>query len=110
VSQPIKGTVSYAQLLRKGFIGSAKLAALLLEELPYVWRDAYMEMTSRQTNIVRWLYGTFEYFFDDRASWKRLEWCPMIRMSRRDSSPRLDVLSREKRRARIGPCNERNGD
>lgn len=68
MSQPTKGAVDYAAVLRKGPIGSAKLAAFLLEELPYIWRDAYIEMTSRQANIVRWQYGSFEYLFDDHAS------------------------------------------
>ena len=68
MSQPLKGMVDYAALLRKGPIGSARLVAFLLEELPYLWRDAYREMTPRQANIVRWQYGSFEYVFDDYAS------------------------------------------
>lgn len=42
--------------------------AFLLEELPYLWRDAYMEMTSHRTNIVRLRHGAFEYIYDDYAS------------------------------------------
>jgi len=68
MSQSPKGVVDYAAVLREGPIGAAKLAAFLLEELPYIWRDAYIDMTSRQTNIVRFRYGSFEYLFDDHAS------------------------------------------
>jgi hypothetical protein len=63
-----KGRVDYAAVLRKGPIGLGKLTVFLLEELPYVWRDAYIEMTSRRMNIVRWHYVPFEYLFDDHAS------------------------------------------
>jgi hypothetical protein len=65
---PTRGTVDYTAVLRKGPIGSTKLAAFLLEELPYIWREAYIDMTSRRTNIVRWHYGSFEYLFDDHAT------------------------------------------
>jgi hypothetical protein len=68
MTRPTKGTVDYTAVLRKGPIGSAKLAAFLLEELPYVWRDAYIDMTSRRMNVIRWHYGSFEYLFDDHAS------------------------------------------
>jgi hypothetical protein len=64
----IKGTVDYAAVLRTADIGSSGLATFLFEELPYVWRDAYVDMTPRQTNVVRWQYGSFEYLFDDHAS------------------------------------------
>lgn len=41
-----------------------ELTALLMEELPYRWLDAYLEMTTRQTSVVRIRRGTFEYIFD----------------------------------------------
>ena len=44
------------------------MIAFLSEELPYLWRDAYVEMTPRPTNIVRFRHGTFEYIYDDYAS------------------------------------------
>jgi hypothetical protein len=66
--QPTKGMVDYVAIMKGTDIGSTDLTTFLLEELPYVWRDAYMEMTARQTNIVRWRYGAFEYLFDDHAS------------------------------------------
>ncbi len=39
----------------------------LSEELPYLWRDAYLEITPRLTNIVRFRQETFEYVYDDYA-------------------------------------------
>jgi hypothetical protein len=42
--------------------------AVLTEELPYAWRDAYLSMMPRATNIVRFRYGTFEYLYDDYAT------------------------------------------
>ena len=40
----------------------------LTEELPYAWRDAYLVMMPRATNIVRFRCGTFEYIYDDYAT------------------------------------------
>jgi len=69
MGQPTKGVVDYvATLKRAATEQSGDLVGFLLEELPYVWRDAYCEMTSRQTNIVRWRYSSFEYLFHDHAS------------------------------------------
>lgn len=42
--------------------------AFLSEELPYLWRDAYLQMTPRPTNIVRFRYNAFDYLYDDYAS------------------------------------------
>src|SRR5260370_12190115 len=42
--------------------------AILAEELPYAWRDAYLEMVPRATKIVRFRCGTFEYVYDDYAT------------------------------------------
>jgi hypothetical protein len=33
-----------------------------------VWRDAYLGMMPRATNIVRFRYGTFDYIYDDYAT------------------------------------------
>jgi len=76
MGKPIKGAVDYSAVLRRAAVGSAELASLLLEDLPYVWRDAYIDMTPRQTNVVRWQYGTFEYLFDDHASLETTEAVP----------------------------------
>jgi hypothetical protein len=37
----------------------------LLEELPYEWRDKYLEMTPHITNICRFYFNDFEYIYDD---------------------------------------------
>lgn len=37
----------------------------LLEELPYEWRDKYLEMTPHVTNICRYYFNDFEYTYDD---------------------------------------------
>lgn len=44
------------------------LAQFLLGELPYLWREAYLMMTRRPTDIVRFQHGTFEYIYDDYAT------------------------------------------
>lgn len=45
-----------------------QVATVLAEDLPFAWRDAYLEMMPRATNIVRFRFGTFEYIYDDYAS------------------------------------------
>jgi hypothetical protein len=44
------------------------MIATIMEQLPYVWRDAYLEMVPRPTNIVRFRRDAFEYIYDDYAS------------------------------------------
>jgi hypothetical protein len=41
-----------------------QLLVHLQEKLPYFFRDAYVEMTCRQTDIVRVRYNAFEYLYD----------------------------------------------
>jgi hypothetical protein len=41
-----------------------KIAALA-EELPHLWRDAYVRTSSRSTSIVRISDGSFEYLYDN---------------------------------------------
>ena len=50
--------------------------AYLSEELPYLWRDAYLLMTLRPTNIHRVRLGTFEYLYDDLDSLEALGAAP----------------------------------
>jgi hypothetical protein len=71
MAQPSKGRIDYSVILRKAPVGLSKLTAFLLMELPYIWREVYLDMTSRQTNIMRWQYESFEYLFDDYASLER---------------------------------------
>jgi len=44
--------------------GKDSLSRFLMAELPYKWRELYVEQTPHATNIVRFDYNTFEYFFD----------------------------------------------
>lgn len=41
-----------------------RVIAFLREKLPYIWCNAYRSMTSHQTDICRFAFGTFEYLFD----------------------------------------------
>jgi len=69
VENPKAGTLNYQAIL-EGSQGQSldALITFLMEELPYWWRDAYLQMTPRTTNIVRFQYNAFEYLFDDYAS------------------------------------------
>ena len=42
-----------------------EIIAFMVAELPYVWREAYLVMTPRQTDICRFELGSFEYIYDD---------------------------------------------
>jgi len=42
----------------------AKRAAFLADELPYLWRDAYVDLSGRPTNILRVTDEGFTYIFD----------------------------------------------
>ena len=68
MEQSANGTVDYRRVVVEATGSSCGLVEFLLEELPYVWRDAYLEMTSHPTDIVRWRRGSFEYIYDDYAS------------------------------------------
>lgn len=58
--------VDYQALISK--VGSksadAKIA-MLIDELPYLWRDAYERMSQRLTSIVRIRNNSFEYIYDN---------------------------------------------
>lgn len=62
------GSIDYQSIIEASAFTGAGVIEFLLEELPYLWRDAYVLMTPRETNIVRWQRGTFEYIYDDYAS------------------------------------------
>ncbi|MBS1851377.1 MAG: hypothetical protein JST79_10725 [Acidobacteria bacterium] len=68
MEQSAKGVVDYERVLVDAASASCGILEFLLEELPYLWRDAYLEMTLRPTDIVRWRRGSFEYIYDDYAS------------------------------------------
>jgi hypothetical protein len=66
---PAKSVVDYRAVLDAAIMAATGgVIACLLEELPYLWRDAYLEMTRHPTDIVRWQRGPFEYIYDDYAS------------------------------------------
>jgi hypothetical protein len=61
--------IDYESLLKESGADSYEtVISFLREELPFVWRDAYLEIMPRETNIVRLQYGAFEYIYDDYAS------------------------------------------
>ena len=61
--------IDYVAFLREARPAPGQdIVAVLAEELPFIWRDAYLEMMPRATNIVRFRYGTFEYVYDDYAT------------------------------------------
>lgn len=68
IKKLVKGAVDYQEILQQALQHSGDLIDFLRQELPYVWRDAYVAMTTHPLNIVRWTYGSFEYIFDDYAS------------------------------------------
>jgi hypothetical protein len=60
------GMLDYQSIVDKAGGSSAQeLIVFLIEELPYLWRDAYEKMTPRQTSIVRLQHNTFEYIYDN---------------------------------------------
>ncbi|MCL4707239.1 hypothetical protein KJ068_18950 [bacterium] len=66
---PDSDGIDYTAILSQ--IGDQPLEAIissLLEELPHLWYDAYLQMTQRPTNVCRFTHGTFEYIFDDYGS------------------------------------------
>jgi hypothetical protein len=61
--------IDYASFLNKVIGDSGRTPAeLLAEELPHIWRDRYVQIVPRETNIVRFTCSTFEYIYDDYAS------------------------------------------
>ena len=68
MDKPIKGTMDYQGLLQRAPGHDDGVMNFFREQLPYVWRDAYLEMTLHPVNIVCFQYGSFEYIFDDYAS------------------------------------------
>jgi hypothetical protein len=45
-----------------------EVIAYMAEQLPFVWRDTYLAMMTRPTNIVRFQRDAFTYIYDDYAS------------------------------------------
>ena len=65
----LPGMLDYDLILKEAGPCSAEgVISFLSEELPYIWRDAYAQMTPRATEIVRMQRGSFEYIYDDYAT------------------------------------------
>ena len=61
--------IDYVSFLNEVIGDSGRTPAeLLAEGLPHIWRDRYVQMVLRETNIVRFTCGAFEYIYDDYAS------------------------------------------
>lgn len=61
--------IDYASFLQEARnVPGQEVIAFLAGELPHAWWDAYLGMTPRATNVVRFQYGTFEYVYDDYAT------------------------------------------
>lgn len=64
-----KNLLAYRSLLEEiGDCSVKEMIAFLSEELPFLWYEAYKQMASHKTNVVRLQHGTFEYIYDDYAS------------------------------------------
>jgi len=63
------GGIDYKAILDpvRGF-PTEGMIAFLFEHLPSVWRDAYLAMSRRQTDICSFWRGSFQFVFDDYAT------------------------------------------
>jgi hypothetical protein len=96
------GKLDYERIVKDaGECSLESLISFLTEELPYAWRDAYLEMTQRATEIVRMQRGSFEYIYDDYAT---LEVTGAVRPSPDDEARLVGVLGRSE------PKTERRDD
>lgn len=69
MEQSCNGLIDYQQFLQGvGNSSSEVIISFLMQELPYVWRDKYVETTTPPTNIICFQYGSFQYVYDDYAS------------------------------------------
>lgn len=57
----------YDALVAEAAKAGLPLISFLRQELPYLWIDAYAEMTPRRTNIMAMTQGTFDYIYDNYA-------------------------------------------
>lgn len=65
--------MSYEIVIKKSKASGLPMVEYLRQELPYVWRDSYFDMTPRSTNIVLFTHGTFDYIYDDYATLEATE-------------------------------------
>jgi hypothetical protein len=58
----------HEDVLAEANASSVPVPQFLRQELPYLWQEAYLAMTPRETNILIFTHGTFDYVYDDYAS------------------------------------------
>jgi hypothetical protein len=56
--------VPYPEILAAAKTSGEDIATFLQEELPYCWKDRYLSMTDRPSEILVFTYETFDYIFD----------------------------------------------
>lgn len=56
--------IEYVEVIRCAGESRETVDAYLRARLPFLWRDAYLSMSRRPSNIVVFTHGSFEYFFD----------------------------------------------
>ena len=54
----------YQDILADALASGEDVSKYLREELPYIWRDDYLLMSARPSEIIVFAYETFEYSFD----------------------------------------------
>jgi hypothetical protein len=57
-------TTPYQEIVSEALASRLDIAVHLREELPHYWREDYLRMSSRVSNIVIFKYETFDYIFD----------------------------------------------
>ena len=56
--------IPYQKLLTKAAPDQSEIAKYLREELPELWRNKYLSMSARPSEICVVPHGTFDYLFD----------------------------------------------
>jgi hypothetical protein len=56
--------IAYAEVLRLAKESGEPERDYLRQELPYLWRDAYLVMSDRPTDILVFTYDSFDYLYD----------------------------------------------
>lgn len=56
--------VPYPEMLAAAKTSGEDIATFLREDLPYCWKDRYLLMSDRPSEVVVFTYETFDYLFD----------------------------------------------
>ena len=56
--------IPYAEILAAAHAAGGDVSTYIREELAYCWRDSYLLMTDRPTDVIVFTYETFDYIFD----------------------------------------------